>query len=134
VLQTGSDALPLSVRDAVRARTRTLSTPARDALEVAALVGSRMQAELLLSLVNDPVIMDELISQDLLIKDGNDLRFRHEIARVAIEAAVPPYRTAAFHSSLFISVEPSNITCPRFSANSAPPPAKALPTRRSNWI
>jgi hypothetical protein len=104
VLQTGSDALPLSVRDAVRARTRTLSTPARDALEVAALVGSRMQAELLLSLVNDPVIMDELISQDLLIKDGNDLRFRHEIARVAIEAAVPPYRTAAFHSSLFISV------------------------------
>jgi len=41
-----------------------------------------------------------LISNGLLIKDGDDLRFRHEIARVAIEAAVPPYRRAAIHSKI----------------------------------
>jgi len=40
VVQAGSDALPASVRDAVLARTRTLETQARDALEVAALIGS----------------------------------------------------------------------------------------------
>ena len=100
VLQAGNNGLPVSVRDAVLARTRTLSTPAHDALEVAALVGSRMQSELLASLVEDPLVVDELISHGLLIKDGDDLRFRHEIARVAIEAAVPPYRKAAIQTKI----------------------------------
>jgi len=35
-----------------------------------------------------------------LIKDGDDLRFRHEIARVAIEGAIPPYRKAAIHTKI----------------------------------
>jgi DNA-binding CsgD family transcriptional regulator len=101
VLQGGNDGLPPSIRDAVLARTRTLSTPARDALEVAALIGSRMQSALLVSLLDDPLVVDELISHGLLIKDGDDdLRFRHEIARVAIEAAVAPYRKAAIHSKI----------------------------------
>jgi DNA-binding CsgD family transcriptional regulator len=100
VLQAGSHTLPASIRDAVLSRTRTLSTPARDALDVAALIGSRMPSELLVSLVDDPLVVDELISHGLLIKDGDDLRFRHEIARVAIEAAVPPYRRAAIHTKI----------------------------------
>jgi AAA ATPase domain len=100
VLGAGSAALPASIRDAVLARVRTLSTPARDALEVAALMGSRMQSGLLVSLVDNPLVVDELISHGLLIKDGDDLRFRHEIARVAIEAAVPPYRKAAIHTKI----------------------------------
>ena len=100
VLQVGSDALPASIRDAVRARTQTLSRSARDALEVAALIGSRMQSELLVSLVDDPLEIDSLIRRGLLIKDGNDLRFSHEIARVVIEAAVPPYRKAAIHTKI----------------------------------
>jgi hypothetical protein len=92
VLQAGNDDLPASVRDAVLARTRTLSAQAREALDKAALIGSRMQSELLLSLIENPLVTDELISHGLLIKDGDDLRFRHEIARVAIEGAIPPYR------------------------------------------
>jgi DNA-binding CsgD family transcriptional regulator len=100
VLQAGSDALPTSIRDAVLARTRTLSTAAREALDVAVLIGSRMQSRLLVSLMDDPLVVDELISHGLLIKDGDDLRFRHEIARVAIEAAVPPYRKAAIHTKI----------------------------------
>ena len=100
VLQAGNDALPVSVRDAVLARTKTLSAPARNALEVAALIGARMQSGLLASLVDDMLLIDELISHGLLIKDGDDLRFRHEIARVAIEAAVPPYRKARIHTKI----------------------------------
>ena len=100
LLQAGSDGLPVSVRDAVLARTRTLSTQARDALDTAALIGARMQAELLVSLIDNPLVTDELISDGLLIKDGDDLRFRHEIARVAIEGAIPPYRKAAIHTKI----------------------------------
>jgi DNA-binding CsgD family transcriptional regulator len=100
VLQADSAALPVSVRDAVLARTRTLSASARDALDTAALIGARMQSELLLSLIENPLFVDELISHDLLIRDGDDLRFRHEIARVAIEAAIPPYRNAAIHTKI----------------------------------
>ena len=100
VLQAGNDGLPASVRDAVLARTRMLSTPAREALDTAALIGSRMQSELLVSLIDNPLVTDELISHGLLIKDGDDLRFRHEIARVAIEGAIPPYRKAAIHTKI----------------------------------
>jgi DNA-binding CsgD family transcriptional regulator/tetratricopeptide (TPR) repeat protein len=100
VLEAGGDAPPASIRDAVLARTRTLSTPARDALEVATLMGSRMQSGLLVSLIDNPLVVDELISHGLLIKDRDDLRFRHEIARVAIEAAIPPYRKAAIHTEI----------------------------------
>jgi DNA-binding CsgD family transcriptional regulator/tetratricopeptide (TPR) repeat protein len=100
VLQAGNDGLPGSVRDAVLARARTLSTPAREALDTAALIGSRMRSELLASLIDNPLIMDELISHSLLIKDGNDFRFRHEIARMAIEGATPPYRKAAIHTKI----------------------------------
>jgi DNA-binding CsgD family transcriptional regulator/tetratricopeptide (TPR) repeat protein len=100
VLQAGHQSVPVSVRDAVLARTRTLSTPARNALDTAALIGSRMQSGLLVSVVDNPLVMDELISNGLLIKDADDLRFRHELARVAIEAAVPPYRKAAIHTKI----------------------------------
>jgi len=100
VLQTGSEALPVSIRDAVLSRTRTLSTPARDALDTCALIGSRVQAGLLGSLIDNPAVVDELINHGLLIKDGDDLRFRHEITRVAIEVAVPPYRKAAIHTKI----------------------------------
>src|SRR6476659_2681790 len=94
VLQTGSEALPVSIRDAVLSRTRTLSTPARDALDTCALIGSRVQSGLLGSLIDNPAVVDELIN------DGDDLRFRHEITRVAIEVAVPPYRKAAIHTKI----------------------------------
>ena len=100
VLQAGTDVLPASIRDAVLARTRMLTPPAREALDTAALMGARMQSQQLVSLLDDPLVMDELISHGLLIKDGDDLRFRHEIARVAIEAAVPPYRKAAIHTKI----------------------------------
>src|SRR4029453_15921193 len=100
VLQAGNDGLPLSVRDAVLGRTRALSTPAREALDTAALLGSRMRSELLVSLIDNPLVTDELISHGLLVKDGDDLRFRHEIAGVAIEGGIRPYRQAAMHTKI----------------------------------
>jgi DNA-binding NarL/FixJ family response regulator len=43
---------------------------------------------------------DELISAGLLTADGATLRFRHELARRAIESEVPPHRRLAGHQAL----------------------------------
>jgi hypothetical protein len=66
IVQAGADAMPASIRDAVLARTVTLTPAARHALDTAALVGSRLASELSVSLVEDPLIMDELISHGLV--------------------------------------------------------------------
>ncbi len=100
VLNSGIEVFPASVRDAILARMAALSEPARDALDVAALIGSRMRSDLLTSLIDDSLTIDELIGRGLLIIDGHYLRFRHEIARVAVEAAVPPYRKAGIHAKV----------------------------------
>ena len=134
---SGSDGLPASVRDAVLARTRTLSTPAREALDTAALIGSRMQSELLVSLIDNPLVTDELISHGLLIKDGDDLRFRHEIARVAIEGAIPPYRRAAIHTKIMealLSSGSDDDARLAFHAEGAGMPSWSSPTRRGRAV
>jgi DNA-binding CsgD family transcriptional regulator len=100
VIQANAEVLPASVRDAILARAAALSESARDALDVASLVGSRMRSDLLASLIDDPLIMDELIGRGLLIIDGDQLRFRHEVARVAVQGAIRPYRKAAIHAQI----------------------------------
>jgi hypothetical protein len=64
------------------------------------MIGPRMQSQQMVSLVDHPLVMGELISHGLLIKDEDNLRFRHDTARVAIEAAVPPYRKAANNTKI----------------------------------
>jgi alpha-N-arabinofuranosidase len=44
--------------------------------------------------------VDELVAVGLLVADGPGVRFRHELARRAIESEVPPHRKAAGHQAL----------------------------------
>src|SRR5262249_19767671 len=41
--------------------------------------------------------LDELVASGLLVPDGATLRFRHEIARLAVAQAVPGHRAQAIH-------------------------------------
>lgn len=97
----GRSDLPASARDAVLGRVEALGTGARRLLESASLLGTRVDLALLTDLVgNAPDGLDELIESGLLVPDGRDLRFRHEITRLTVEETVPPHRSAPLHGRI----------------------------------
>ena len=101
ILQTPSGDLPTSVRDAVLARVAGLSPEARHVLDVASLVGGRMQPDFLVAVTNTvPTVLDELVTCGVLVGDGARLRFRHEIARMAVRTTIPPHRAPAAHRDI----------------------------------
>ena len=105
VLIEGGSRVPASARDAVLARAARLSEPARAALDLASLDSSRVDPELVARSARVEVsAFDELVSGGLLKADADTLRFRHELARRAIESEVPPHRRVAGHRALLGSL------------------------------
>lgn len=91
--------LPSSARDAVLGRVEALGAEARRLLETASLLGTRVELSLLDDLDHtDPAALDELTDSGLLVPDGRDLRFRHEITRLTVEETLPPHRSAPLHA------------------------------------
>ena len=108
VLRAGMAEVPASARDAVLARAAGLGADARQLLEVAALTGARVEAGLLEATTGcPPAAADELLACGLLAADGGRLRFRHEIARLAVEQAIPARRRAAIHGQLLAALRSS---------------------------
>jgi DNA-binding CsgD family transcriptional regulator/tetratricopeptide (TPR) repeat protein len=100
-LHTGLDRVPQSASDAVLARAARLGPQASSALHTAALTGSMVEPWLLEQAAGAaPEVVDELVACGLLVADGTALRFRHEIARRAVEAAIPGHRQPAIHARL----------------------------------
>jgi DNA-binding CsgD family transcriptional regulator len=98
VLQTGLGSVPISARDATLARALSLGSECRDVLDAAALIGLRVEMRLLESITAcSPLVIDALPACGLMVCDGEWLRFRHEIARLAVEQAIGPYRSGAIH-------------------------------------
>ena len=98
--------LPTSARDAVLGRVEGLSRPARRALESSALLGAKLDLGLLQQLVpTTSESLDELVHSGLLVAEGADLRFRHEIARLAVQETVPPHRSAPVHAQALALLE-----------------------------
>ena len=98
VLCAEGEELPASARDAVLARAARLSPPGRGVLDAAALVGERVEPALLAAVTGADVgALDEPVAAGLLVADGAVLRFRHEIARRAVEQEVGPHTGAEIH-------------------------------------
>src|SRR5438034_304611 len=98
VLRAGMDEVPPSARDAVLARAARLSAWAREVLDVAALTGARVEARLLESVTGcPPSVLDELLESGLLVADAAWVRFRHEMARLAVAHAVASHRGQVIH-------------------------------------
>jgi len=67
-------------------------------LDVAALTGARVEARLLESVTGcQPSVLDELLETGLLVADAAWVRFRHEIARLAVAQAIAGHRSRVVH-------------------------------------
>ncbi|HEY7274793.1 MAG TPA: AAA family ATPase [Trebonia sp.] len=115
VLQTGMREVPAAARDAVLARAARLGARARELLDVAALVGTRVEPELIEAVApGSAALVDEILASGLLAEDrpegrpedrsedrpaegGGRLRFRHEIARLTVEQAIRVHRRGPIH-------------------------------------
>jgi DNA-binding CsgD family transcriptional regulator/tetratricopeptide (TPR) repeat protein len=101
VVSAGTEEIPPSARDAVLARTARLASAARDVLDVAALLGSQVESALLEAVsACGPADLDELVASGLVVAGGGRLKFRHEIARLAVEQAVAAHRAGPIHARI----------------------------------
>ncbi|MGH3164319.1 MAG: ATP-binding protein, partial [Trebonia sp.] len=87
-------ALPLRLRDSVDYQLAHLSAGARDALQMAAVLGRRFSADELAALTGGtPAEMlsalREAMAAGLIIEDGDRMTFRHDILREVVDASVP---------------------------------------------
>jgi DNA-binding CsgD family transcriptional regulator len=102
LLAGDAQALPASVRDAVLARVAPLAAEARDVLELASVAPAQIEVEVLDAVVEDAqAAIAQCTAAGLLHLDGGSLRFRHELARRAVEASLSPGRAAALHAAVF---------------------------------
>lgn len=106
ILDAGWPSIPPTVRDAVGARMARLTPAARSITEYAAVMGARLPGSLVPSAVGDggPAIT-ECLASGLLAADGSGLRFRHELARMAVEAGIATHRKAELHARLLAALE-----------------------------
>jgi DNA-binding CsgD family transcriptional regulator/tetratricopeptide (TPR) repeat protein len=98
VLEAGLGEVPGSARDVVLARAARLDSRARETLEAAALIGATIDDRLLRHVVAEPALAEVIASG--LVADHPVLRFRHEIARQAIEQTVSPARRPGLHARI----------------------------------
>jgi DNA-binding winged helix-turn-helix (wHTH) protein/tetratricopeptide (TPR) repeat protein len=93
--------LPATVRDAVRARVARQPAPVRALLELISTAPGRIEHWIVEMLVDpDGVAVQEALSSGLLLSDGESLRFRHELARRAVEQGIAPYQLRRLHARM----------------------------------
>jgi len=97
-LAAGGTGVPDGARAAVLARAARLSGPAREALDAVAVVPGRVELWRAAALGASPEGMDEAVQRGVLVEQDGAVRLRHELARAAVEDALPPARRAALHA------------------------------------
>jgi DNA-binding CsgD family transcriptional regulator/tetratricopeptide (TPR) repeat protein len=104
-LAAGMGEVPAAARDAVLARAAGLAGAARGVLDVAALIGTRSDPGLLAAAAGcAPPVVAEVLASGLLTADGGWLKFRHEIARLAVEQAIAAPTRGSIHARILAAL------------------------------
>jgi DNA-binding CsgD family transcriptional regulator/tetratricopeptide (TPR) repeat protein len=97
-LASGAPDVPPTVRDAVIARAAVLGAGAQRLLETVSVFPQRSDLRVLERLAGNEIVhLDECLDSGMLTYHGRDVGFRHEIARLAVEDSIPPYRRVELH-------------------------------------
>lgn len=105
---TGSDAIPASVRDTINSRLARLADGERTFLETISLIPNSISCELISELLgpNGETFAMACVARKLLIinSDGN-FRFRHELARLGTLAGVSANQQKRLHIEILNALE-----------------------------
>jgi DNA-binding CsgD family transcriptional regulator/tetratricopeptide (TPR) repeat protein len=98
--------VPLSVTDAVLARVSRLSSEARGMSDLVSIAPGGLELEVAAGLVEAAeVALDEAVGRGVLVLERDRLSFRHELARLAAEDAIPAGRRRRLQARLLEALE-----------------------------
>ncbi|HEY4017333.1 MAG TPA: AAA family ATPase, partial [Pseudonocardiaceae bacterium] len=103
----GTDAatVPIGLLDGVRRRVTATSAPCRELVRTASVLGPEFQLSDVAGLTGVPTAqltepLMEAINAALLADEGNAVRFRHELLRLAVYEDLPPSGRYALHRAI----------------------------------
>lgn len=97
-ISADTDRVPPSVRDAVLARAARLSQAGQAVLAVASVIGLHCEVPLLVAISGRSAdALDECVEARGLLDAGDEVTFRHELARQAIDESLPSATRVALH-------------------------------------
>jgi DNA-binding CsgD family transcriptional regulator len=104
-LAAASDTVPVSVRDAVLARTMRLTPGARKIAELACVVPGKAESWLLEQAVAcDEAAIEACMSVGMVRSEDGALSFRHELARRAFEDSLSQPQRQLLHAKVFATL------------------------------
>jgi DNA-binding CsgD family transcriptional regulator len=97
----GGESLPASVQDAVIARVARLEHQSREVVEAVSIAPRSLGVEQAMHLIGaNTRQVDAAVAAGVILGDGANLRFRHDLARSAVEKSIPPARRFALHREM----------------------------------
>jgi DNA-binding CsgD family transcriptional regulator len=104
-LASPASAVPVTVRDAVLTRAGRLAAGPRALLDVAAVVPGRAEQWLIEAIrASAPDEIDACAHSGMLMVEDDWISFRHELARRAVESALPETRRRALHAQVLAAL------------------------------
>jgi len=101
LLRHGAEGVPRGVQDLVLARLARLGPAAQAVVRLASTVPTRIEAALVDALLApDAATLDACLNSGLLVAADSAYAFRHELARVAVEASLSPPVARELHAAV----------------------------------
>ena len=123
VLTSKEEGVPATVIDAVLSRVSKLQPPARDIVELASIVPPRIEEWLLREiLAPTEESLESCVDGALLIYERGMLRFRHELARQAVENSLSMTKSVQLHTRILrvlLKRDIAQVTLPRLVHHAA---------------